>query len=316
MSQKFEFRLIIQGPEGSWSYTVPVRPEPIIIGRQQGNDIVLDQSQVSRRHAAIRCTDTKCEIVDLKSANGTHLNGKKLAPEVPSDLHQGDSVEIGSFKMDFQQIPLEEPILPPVAVEELPAEKAPEQIDEPEPPSPPLPPSLPAARELPRPDPSQPPPGLTFQSERLLGYLPGIYHTEFMANFLGIFEAVMFPSEWLIDGFDLFLDPGTAPRDFLPWLANWFNLVFDSTWSESQIRTFLKEAHPIYSRLGTRWALSRILEIYCGQMPEIDDQAEDLPPHTFRLKLPRTASQEQKHIERLINTFKPTHTAYILELVG
>ena len=70
----------------------------------------------------------------------------------------------------------------------------------------------------------------------LLSYLPGIYHTEFMSHFLAIFEAVLFPVEWQIDNFDLFLDPGTAPRNFLPWLANWFDIVFDSTWSEAQQR--------------------------------------------------------------------------------
>jgi phage tail-like protein len=146
-----------------------------------------------------------------------------------------------------------------------------------------------------------------------LGYLPGIYHTEFMANFLGIFESVLFPVEWQVDNFDLFLNPATAPAGFLPWLANWFNFVFDSTWSEAQKRAFLKEAHSIYARSGTRWALSRILEIYCSRAPEIEDEAQDLAPHTFRVKLPKDIALDRKHIERLIDACKPTHTAYVLE---
>jgi phage tail P2-like protein len=95
-------------------------------------------------------------------------------------------------------------------------------------------------------------------------------------------------------------------------LANWFAVGFDSTWSEAQKRRFLKEAYAIHARYGTRWALSRVLEIYSGCEPEIDDQIDDLP-HTFRVKLPNDPSFDRKSIERLINAYKPTHTSFILE---
>ena len=132
---------------------------------------------------------------------------------------------------------------------------------------------------------------------------------------MGIFEAILSPIEWQIDNFDLFLDPGTAPGSFLPWLMNWFDVVFDSTWTDAKRRIFLKEAYAIYSRSGTRWALSRILEIYCGQAPEIDDVSADLPPYTFRIKIPQLSAVEQQQMERLIDAHKPTHTAYILETI-
>jgi phage tail-like protein len=313
MAQAFEFRLNIQGSENSWVYTIPVRSEPVIIGRQAGSDLQLDHQQVSRRHAELRCMPTECSLVDLGSANGTRLNGQKLTPNVPVPLKHGDNIQIGSFKLAFEQAPVEEPVQPQVETMSKSSSrkekgKNTSQVSD-NPPPPPLPPAPPR----PRFDPSQPPPGLTFQSERLLSYLPGIYHTEFMKNYLAIFEAVLFPAEWQIDNFDLFLNPATAPAGFLPWLANWFNFVFDSTWSEAQKRTFLKEAYSIYARSGTRWALSRILEIYCSQALEIDDEAQDLAPHTFRVKLPRDIAIDRKHIERLIDACKPTHTAYVLE---
>src|SRR5512138_1000740 len=310
---QFEFRLKIQGPQNSWVYSIPIRSEPVIIGRQAGSDLQLDHQQVSRRHAAFHCTPTECSLEDLGSANGTRLNEQKLTPNVPAPLKTGDSLQIGVFKLDFEQVPVAEPAEPQAETIAKGSKRKAKSEVTPEQPETPPPPPLPPVPPSPRLDPSQPPPGLTFQSERLLSYLPGIYHTEFMANYLAIFEAVLFPIEWQIDNFDLFLNPSTAPAGFLPWLANWFNFVFDSTWSDAQKRTFLKEAYSIYARSGTRWAVSRILEIYCSQAPEIDDEAQDLAPHTFRVRLPQSVAIDRKHIERLIDACKPTHTAYILE---
>jgi phage tail-like protein len=315
MTEEFNFRLQIKGVDKAWSFDIPIRSEPVIIGRQAGNDLVLEDHQISRRHAALYCTSTECQLTDLGSANGTRLNGEKLSPTVPVILKPGDSLQIGSFNIEFEQIPVNAPAEAENAepLEFTPLEEIVSISDEIEIPPPP---DLPLAISTPPFDPSQPPPGLSFRSDRLLSYLPGIYHTDFMANFLAIFESVLFPIEWQIDNFDLFLDPGTAPASFLPWLENWFGLVFDSTWSEAQRRMLLKEAHEIYSMSGTRWALCRILEIYCGCALDVDDEAEDLKPHTFRVKVPSSVSIERKHLERLINAYKPAHTTYILESSG
>jgi phage tail-like protein len=314
MTQAFRFRLHIQSTNDSWIFDIPVTSKPIIIGRQPGIDLLLEHQQISRRHAALHCAATECQIADLGSANGTRLNGQKLTPQVPVPLKPGDSIQIGGFNLDFEQVPIEEADeVKPAEEPGAPSENVVALQDEPEAPPPP-PPDFSPAPSKPRFDPSRPPPGLTFRSDRLLGYLPPIYHSEFMARFLAIFESVLFPIEWQIDNFDLFLDPETAPKDFLPWLANWFELTFDSTWSEAQQRTFLKEAYSIYSRAGTRAGLSRVLEIYCGQAPEIDDQSEDLLPHTFRVKLKGASAVERKSVERLINAYKPAHATYTLEI--
>ncbi len=325
MPQKFEFLLNIQGSESSWVYSIPIQEEPVYIGRLPGVEIQLAHQQVSRRHAALRCTDTECVLVDMGSANGTILNGKKLGPQLPVTLKTGDSIQIGPFKLDFEQKLVEtsdapeassEPVIPTGEIKEVPIEtKAEHPVHPPPPPPVGTPPPIPRSPTLPPFDPSQPPPGLTFEGERLLSYLPSIYHTDFMRDFMGIFEAILFPIEWQIDNFDLLLNPGTALSSFLPWLANWFDQVFDASWTDVQRRAFLKDAYSIYSRSGTRWALSRILQIYCGQAPEIDDESADLPPYTFRVKIPRVGVVDQKQIERLIDAHKPTHTAYILEMV-
>jgi phage tail-like protein len=135
-----------------------------------------------------------------------------------------------------------------------------------------------------------------------------------MSRFLGIFEATLVPIEWTIDNFDLFLSPDTSPQGFLPWLAGWFGLTFDSTWSDEKRRALLREAHQIYSRRGTHWALSRVLEIYTGEAPEIDDTGEKLEPFTFEVSLAqRKRDVDEGLIEALIDVHKPAHTSYKLK---
>lgn len=161
------------------------------------------------------------------------------------------------------------------------------------------------------------PPGLSTHSRRLLSYLPGIYHTDFTARFLGIFESILTPIEWNVDNFDLYLDPGTAPVGFMPWLANWFEITFDPSWNEAQRRTLLKEAHQIYACRGTRRALARVLEIYTGHKPEIIDLDEDQEPFTFTVKLPLRSGEVNRELaERIIDANKPAHTGYTLAFKG
>ncbi|HUF39609.1 MAG TPA: phage tail protein I [Anaerolineales bacterium] len=157
-------------------------------------------------------------------------------------------------------------------------------------------------------------PGLTRYSSVLMDYLPGIYHSDFMSRFLGLFEATLLPVAWTIDNFDQFLDPETSPAGFLPWLASWYGLAFDSTWSEAQRRRLIAEAHAIYTRRGTRWALTRVLEIYTGVEPEIDDVSKDLDPFTFSVSIPvRKRDVRDDLIEALIDAHKPAHTSYSIK---
>ena len=49
----------------------------LIIGRQD-SDLLLDDPQVSRRHAVVRAVDGELEVEDLGSANGTFVNGARV----------------------------------------------------------------------------------------------------------------------------------------------------------------------------------------------------------------------------------------------
>ena len=71
----------------------------IKIGRDSNNDWVIDDPNVSRNHAEIlQNSGGSFEIVDLKSMNGTFLNGQLIKRE---PLKSGDIVRIGSIEKKF-----------------------------------------------------------------------------------------------------------------------------------------------------------------------------------------------------------------------
>jgi len=58
---------------------------------------------VSRRHAKItRREDNALHLVDLKSANGTYLNGQKLIPEQPRIVRNGDEIRLGKLVITIE----------------------------------------------------------------------------------------------------------------------------------------------------------------------------------------------------------------------
>jgi len=315
MAEEYIRRLNITGPE--FSETIELPEGKTIMGRQTGIDIRLDHPMVSRRHAQIECTATTCQLTDLKSANGTSLNGQALEANTPTVLENGAKIQVGPFELVFEQIavePVKEPEPKPEPRQPKPEpEPKPEPKPEPEPAKPPAPPPPPPEMPTGLFDFSEPPPGLSKTDSRFMEYLPGIYHTDFMARFLAIFDSVITPIEWNVDNFDLYLDPATAPPGFLPWLANWFSISFDPSWSDEQKRTLLEEAHQIFARRGTAWAMSRVLEIYTGMEPEIVDLEKDEDPFTFKVKMPVAENEvDRELIERIVDANKPAHTNYQL----
>src|ERR1700756_5866458 len=88
------FTIIIQEKGGEQRRMVFNKSE-VTIGRVQGNDIVLPKGNVSKRHARIVLKDGKFIIVDLKSTNGTYVNGRKITS--PLVVKDSDKIYIGDF---------------------------------------------------------------------------------------------------------------------------------------------------------------------------------------------------------------------------
>ena len=130
---------------------------------------------------------------------------------------------------------------------------------------------------------------------------------------MALFESILIPIEWNVDNFDMYLNANTAPSSFLPWLSHWYDITFDASWPEEKRRILLNEAHQIYARRGTRWALTRLLEIYTDQTPEIIEFEDKMDAHTFKVILKKDKALDESLVTRLIDTNKPAHTSYQLE---
>src|SRR6266542_1423341 len=82
--------------EGSVQREVALTAEPITVGRDPKNDIVLDDRRVSRRHAEVRLRLGRYTLYDLQSTNGTFGNGRRIAEMV---LSHDDRITIGGAEL-------------------------------------------------------------------------------------------------------------------------------------------------------------------------------------------------------------------------
>jgi hypothetical protein len=77
-----------------------VGPAGATVGRSRQCDVLLDDPNVSRRHAEIRPRGGSWVLTDLGSTNGSRLNGRKLdGSEV---LKPGDEIELGTSLLTFE----------------------------------------------------------------------------------------------------------------------------------------------------------------------------------------------------------------------
>jgi pSer/pThr/pTyr-binding forkhead associated (FHA) protein len=70
------------------------------IGRLADNDVVLDHAEVSRHHAVISDTGTSFVITDLRSANGVHVQGRRIRGSVA--LADRDQIRICEHEFVFE----------------------------------------------------------------------------------------------------------------------------------------------------------------------------------------------------------------------
>lgn len=70
------------------------------IGRSRSCDIVLDDANVSRRHAEVRPRGGGWLVADLGSTNGVAVNGARI--DRPHTLKPGDRIELGTTTLTFE----------------------------------------------------------------------------------------------------------------------------------------------------------------------------------------------------------------------
>jgi CheY-like chemotaxis protein len=78
------------------------------IGRETTNAIILPDKLTSRQHAMLRyLPQSGFALLDLRSANGSYLNGKRM--DKATLLKDGDLIHVGNTEIHFQQ-PVDSPL--------------------------------------------------------------------------------------------------------------------------------------------------------------------------------------------------------------
>jgi hypothetical protein len=94
-------RLIISSPDGKKGILELNKPV-ITIGRGNANDLVLNDSSVSRFHAVVKLRDNAVVIADRGSTNGVVLGGKKIAQE--TEMQNGDIAVLGLYELRLEHV--------------------------------------------------------------------------------------------------------------------------------------------------------------------------------------------------------------------
>jgi len=95
--------------------TLSVKSSRFTIGRGSDNDLILDDSKLSRRHALIECFEGMAQISDCGSQNGTLLNDSPVTQATL--LGNGDVISLGSSSDITVHIGREAPARTAVAYE-------------------------------------------------------------------------------------------------------------------------------------------------------------------------------------------------------
>jgi hypothetical protein len=98
--------VVVRGPSGVEVARLPLATE-LTVGRVVGNDVVIASGNISKRHARIVVRDGKAIVVDLKTTNGTFVNGRRV--QAPLVLGAGDRVVVGDHSLEVVLAPEPDP---------------------------------------------------------------------------------------------------------------------------------------------------------------------------------------------------------------
>lgn len=96
---QMQLQVITGGHKGK---LISVNQDKFLIGRSESCQLRPKSESISRRHCAFVRKDGKILLLDLKSRNGTVVNGKKLDPSKAKILKDGDHIKVG--KLEFTAI--------------------------------------------------------------------------------------------------------------------------------------------------------------------------------------------------------------------
>jgi len=88
---------VLSGADAGRTVEVP-GDRPFVLGRVQGCDLVIRDERASRQHAELRAEPAGgVRVVDLGSANGTFVDGRRLTGRAP--LVEGSLIRVGRTEL-------------------------------------------------------------------------------------------------------------------------------------------------------------------------------------------------------------------------
>jgi hypothetical protein len=92
-------RLLLAMPTGT--HTIPLDSTLLTVGRGLNNDIILEDTRVSRHHAQLRYRSRRFWVADLGSTNGTFVNGERITERA---LRTGDILSLGGLELTYKEM--------------------------------------------------------------------------------------------------------------------------------------------------------------------------------------------------------------------
>lgn len=82
-------------------HRIPLSSSLVNLGRGLNNDVILEDSRVSREHAQVRYKARRFWVSDLRSTNGTFVNGDPIQEQ---QLRSGDIISLGGLELRFEEV--------------------------------------------------------------------------------------------------------------------------------------------------------------------------------------------------------------------
>lgn len=164
----------------------------------------------------------------------------------------------------------------------------------------------------------------------LIDFLPALFQEDpFTQRFVSAFDAALAPIFATLDNLPWYFDPWLAPTDFLDWLASWFGMPIDESWSIERRRGLVAKAFDLYRMRGTAAGLKAHVEALTGGEVELHETGAIATSTTAGAALPGSpnfavlvritvddpTSVNVSRLDALIAAAKPAHITHKIELV-
>ncbi len=93
--------VVVEGKPVWEDFRIPLRDCQLIIGSEEGVDIMLEGQGVEKRHASLRVKEGKVYLTDLDTETDTVVNGEAITKV---ELDDGSEIKVGDVKLKYRKL--------------------------------------------------------------------------------------------------------------------------------------------------------------------------------------------------------------------